>query len=111
MKHVPEYVCVIFATLFAVAPVYWMLTISLKREVDQFAVPPPWFFFRPTLEHYLDALFNRSFAQYLLTSVIVSALSTSCALILGTLAAYSLARFRLPYQLDRKLALWILSTR
>ena len=25
------------------APIYWMLTISLKTEVDQFASPPPWF--------------------------------------------------------------------
>ena len=29
-------------------------------------------------------------------------------LVIGTLAAYSLARFRLPYNLDNKLSLWIL---
>ncbi len=28
------------ALVAALAPVYWMLTISLKNEVDQFAVPP-----------------------------------------------------------------------
>ena len=32
-------ICAIFA---AIAPVYWMMTISLKTEVDQFAVPPRW---------------------------------------------------------------------
>jgi multiple sugar transport system permease protein len=102
---------VILALLAALAPVYWMLTISLKREVDQFAVPPRWFSFTPTLEHYADAFLTRSFGQYLLNSAIVAVGSTLCALVLGTLAAYSLARFRLPFHLDRKLALWILSTR
>src|ERR671915_35076 len=99
------------ALLAALAPVYWMFTISLKSELDQFAVPPPWFNFTPTLEHYYDAFVTRSFGQYLITSAIVAVISTICALVLGTLAAYSLARFRLPYDLDRRLSLWILSTR
>ncbi len=99
------------ALLFSLAPIYWMLTISLKHEVDQFAAPPRWFSFAPTLEHYQDAFFARSFGQYLITSAIVAVFSTFCALTIGTLAAYALARFKMPYRLDRKLALWILSTR
>ncbi len=101
----------LLALLIALTPAYWMLTISLKTEIDQFASPPRWFFFTPTLEHYYDAFVVRSFGQYLLTSAVVAVLSTACALVIGTLAAYSLARFRLPYELDRKLSLWILSTR
>ena len=101
----------VIAMVTAIAPVYWMLTISLKREVDQFANPPRWLFFPPTLEHYYDAFVARSFVQYLLTSALVAIASTGCALIIGTLAAYSLARFELPWRLDRKLSLWILSTR
>ncbi|HEU4434137.1 MAG TPA: carbohydrate ABC transporter permease [Pyrinomonadaceae bacterium] len=99
------------AVVAALAPVYWMFTISLKSEVDHFAAPPPWFNFTPTLEHYYDAFVTRSFGQYLITSAVVAVMSTLCALVLGTLAAYALARFRLPYDLDRKLSLWILSTR
>jgi multiple sugar transport system permease protein len=101
----------VLALVIALAPVYWMITISLKTEIDQFAVPPKWFAFTPTLEHYYDAFVTRSFAQYLITSAIVAVVSTACALLLGTLAAYALTRFRLPYNLDRKLSLWILSTR
>ena len=101
----------VLALVAALAPVYWMITISLKTEIDQFAIPPKWFAFTPTLQHYYDAFVTRSFAQYLLTSAIVAVVSTACALVIGTLAAYALARFRLPYNLDRKLALWILSTR
>ena len=106
-----RYVLLIPALMFALAPVYWMLTISLKSDVDQFAVPPPWFVFTPTLDHYYDAFVTRGFGEYLLTSAIVSVGSTFCALVIGTLAAYALARFELPWRLNRHLSLWILSTR
>lgn len=88
-----------------------MLTISFKTEGDQFASPPLWLAFTPTLEHYYDAFVTRAFGQYLLTSAIVAVTSTALALVIGTLAAYALARFELPFKLNRRLSLWILSTR
>ncbi len=106
-----KYAVIMIALLATLAPVYWMTTISFKREVDQFALPPKWFVFTPTLEHYADAFINRSFGQYLFNSLFVAVASTICALVIGTLAAYALARFRLQWKLDQKLALWILSTR
>jgi multiple sugar transport system permease protein len=111
ISRVFRYVALVAALVFALAPVYWMLTISLKTEVDQFASPPPWLVFSPTLEHYYDAFISRAFGQYLVTSAIVAVASTLCALVIGTLAAYALARFQLPWNLNRKLSLWILSTR
>jgi multiple sugar transport system permease protein len=110
-SRVIKYALVLSGVVAALAPVYWMVTISLKNEVDQFAVPPRWIGFTPTLVHYKDAFIERAFGQYLLTSAIVAILSTICALVLGTFAAYALARFRLPRKLDTRLALWILSTR
>src|SRR5436190_1041165 len=104
-------ILIALALIATLAPIYWLITISFKREVDQFAVPPKWFSFSPTLEHYIDAFVTRSFGAYLMNSFIVASCSTLCALVLGTLAGYSLARFRLPRNLDRRLALWILSTR
>jgi multiple sugar transport system permease protein len=111
LTQLSKYVLLIIVTLATLAPIYWMITISFKREVDQFAAPPRWFGFTPTLEHYADAFVTRSFGQYLFNSLLVAVCSTACAIMLGTLAAYSLARFRMPANLDRKLALWILSTR
>src|SRR4026207_2132206 len=97
MKRFPKHLPLLTAMVASLTPVYWMLTISLKTDVDQFAVPPRWFQFVPTFEHYYDAFVVRSFGQYLITSAVVSVVSTICALVIGTLAAYSLARFRLPY--------------
>ena len=111
VSRITKYVFLSLALLATLLPIYWMLTISLKSEVDHFASPPPWVFFTPTLEHYYDAFVTRSFGQYLITSAVVAVASTASALIIGTFAAYALARFRLPYNLDQKLSLWILSTR
>jgi multiple sugar transport system permease protein len=88
-----------------------MLTISLKTDADQLASPPQWFLFAPTLEHYRDAFMTRSFGSYLITSTIVATLSTLCAVVIGTLAAYALTRFQMPSRMNRRLSLWILSTR
>jgi len=101
----------IVAVFAAITPVYWMTTISLKSEIDQFAVPPHWVQFAPTLAHYYDAFVTRSFGQYLVTSITVAGLSTICAVSIGTLAAYGLARFKLSANLDQRLSMWILSTR
>lgn len=109
--RVLRYILAVAAVVVAVLPVYWMITISLKTEIDQFSVPPKWLVFTPTLAHYRDAFATRSFGQYLLTSVVVSVLATISAVVLGTLAAYALSHFRLPHRLDRHFALWILSTR
>lgn len=106
-----KYVALGVALLAALAPVYWMLTISLKTEVEQFAVPPRWLGFAPTLAHYREAFLARSFGRYLVTSAVVAVLSTACAMLLGTLAAYALARFPLPRRAGPRLSLWILSTR
>lgn len=111
LLHGLKYALLAVAVLVALLPVYWMLTISLKSEVEQFAVPPIWFGFKPTWAHYYETFFVRPFGQYLLTSTIVAIASTALALLLGTLAAYSLARFTLPGNLEQHLSLWIISTR
>ncbi len=111
LVRISRYALLVAAVVVAIAPVYWMLTISLKTEVDQFASPPRWFDFSPTLAHYIDAFSTRSFGSFLITSAIVAALSTLIAMTIGTLAAYALARFTWPKGLNRRLSLWILSTR
>ena len=111
LGRLATYAVLLLASFASLAPVYWMLTISLKSEADHFASPPKWFTFSPTLAHYQDAFVARSFGQYLLTSAIVALLSTGFALLIGTLAAYALARFEMRFRLNRRLSLWILSTR
>jgi multiple sugar transport system permease protein len=96
MKSAWRYTLASVALLAALAPSYWLLTISLKREIDQFAWPPLWWNFAPIFQHYRDAFLVRSFGRFLVNSTLVAAASTLLALALGTPAAYALARFRWP---------------
>ena len=59
MKSVLRYLAASVAFILSIAPVYWLITISLKREVDQFAFPPQWAGFTVTLEHYKEAFGER----------------------------------------------------
>lgn len=111
MKIALRYGAALGALLIALAPVYWLITISLKREIDQFAFPPQWIGFTATLQHYADAFAGGSFATYFFNSVLLAAMSTAAALVIGVPAAYGLARFPWPGQWSEGIANWILSTR
>jgi multiple sugar transport system permease protein len=87
------------AIVAALFPFWWMLVTSLKRPVDVFsgvALVPQ----QPTTENY-DRLFgNYHMGEFLVNSVIVVAVAVALSLIIGTLAAYALARFRLRFRLN-----------
>ncbi len=111
MTRLLRYAAASLALLWALAPVYWLVTISLKTEADQFADPPRWVGFSPTLTHYAEAFGGGSFGVYFLNSVWVAAASTILALVLGVPAAYALARFRWPADSSERIGFWVLSNR
>jgi multiple sugar transport system permease protein len=98
-------------TGFCLFPFYVIVTTALKTETAIFAWPPVWVF-KPTLQSFYNALFvfgGRSAASYLINSIVISAVSTLLAVVLGAMAAYGLVRFS--FAGKRHLAFWILSTR
>lgn len=100
----------IAAVIFGVIlfpPVVLFLT-SIKTELDALSFPPKWIF-KPTLQNYTEIFEFSPFARYLLNSFIVASLNTGVVLVLGSFAAYSLARFRFKGADD--IAFWILSVR
>jgi len=111
MKTVLKYIGAVIALIVALAPIYWLVTISLKREIDQFAFPPRWIAFTPVLTHYREAFSSGSFSVYFTNSVILATVSTFAALTLGVPAAYALSRFTWPGDAREEIAYWILSTR
>jgi multiple sugar transport system permease protein len=106
-----RYLVAAIFTGFCLFPLYVIVTTALKTETAIFAWPPVWNF-RPTLQSFYNALFvfgGRSAISYLINSVIISAVSTFLAVVLGAMAAYGFARFS--FAGKRHLAFWILSTR
>ncbi|WP_250474883.1 carbohydrate ABC transporter permease [Caballeronia sp. GAFFF1] len=94
--------------LSSVFPFYWMVTTSLKSQADALAYPPKWLF-SPTLHHYSAALFEHDVAGSLLNSFIIASCTTVLAILLGTPAAYALARYEFRGKED--LWFWFISNR
>ncbi len=83
------------------APIYWLIATSLKsnKEITQDGTLYP---HAMTFGNYLNLFYEKQFGSYLLNSLVVTTLSVSIALIFGTMGAYCIARFTLPFNLERK---------
>ncbi len=80
--------------VFTAFPFVWALLSSIKPDEELFTVPVRYFPARPTLENYRLVLENGDFLKALLNSAIVAVSVTMLSLAVGSLAAYSLGRFR-----------------
>ena len=86
--------CVVGIVLFCLFPFYWIINTSLKSGADlsSAALVPP----NATLRNYTSIFENADFTKALRNSAIVSIATTVIALLIGSFAAYALARLRFP---------------
>jgi len=82
--------------IFAVFPFYHMALTSLKqnRELYDRAAVPLLIRQGATLEHYTRLLWETEFINWTKNSLMVTVLSTVVSLVIGTVAAYALARLK-----------------
>ena len=86
--------------LIAMFPFWWMINTSLKQQADIFG-GVTLYPHNPTTANY-SRLFNTyHFADYLQNSILIVTVSVAVSLVLGTLAAYPLARFHLRFGLNQ----------
>jgi multiple sugar transport system permease protein len=97
----------VVAVGIAALPLLWMLLSSLKPDSENTAYPPTIVPRTWTLASY-GALFNVSdFGSYLRNSSVLAISTTALTLVLATLTAYAITRFRLPgLRLTGELALF-----
>lgn len=88
-------ILIILIILFSLGPILWQLLTSVKVNEDITAIPNVYFPNKLTAEHYLELFVRRSFFRYLFNSTLVAIISTLLCLVIGTPAAYSLARLNL----------------
>jgi multiple sugar transport system permease protein len=94
--------------VFALFPFYWMVSSSFKDQTDLLASPPVWLF-RPTLAHYASIWADQKVTTAVVNSLVVATATTAIAILLGTPAAYALARFDFRGKAD--LWFWFISNR
>jgi multiple sugar transport system permease protein len=90
------WLAVVGIMIFCLFPFYWLINISLKTGPDLSAADllPP----NPSLDNYKSIFEDANFTKALRNSIIVSALTTVCALIVGAFAGYALARLRFSFK-------------
>jgi multiple sugar transport system permease protein len=100
------YGLVIFVMLPTAFVFYWMITLSLKPQIEAAAFPPSFFHFTVTVKGYMEVFAKHPFLLYTWNSLVVAVGTTLLGLIVGLPAAYSIAQWK-----QHKLALTILVAR
>ena len=72
----------------------WMLSLSLKPEIDNVAYPPIFIPDSPTLANFVQVFEQNDFFKYMWNSIIVSFTATGAALLVGIPAGYGIAKGR-----------------
>jgi ABC-type glycerol-3-phosphate transport system permease component len=93
------YVLVLIACLVAIVPFLWMVSSSFKKSGEIFTYPPVWIPREPTVQGYTDLgaqdiFADVGFGQFVINSLFVALLTSFIVLILSSMAAYSMSRFR-----------------
>jgi multiple sugar transport system permease protein len=90
------WLAVIAICIFCLFPFYWLINVSLKTGSDLASADlfPP----SPTLDNYDSIFRNNDFTSALKNSVIITTSTTILALIVGSFAAYALARLRFKHK-------------
>jgi multiple sugar transport system permease protein len=102
-----RYLTALLLTAIFLFPIYWLFIISLKTPEEIFAFPPVWYPKSLQFANY-RVLFRDGDAVTVWNSLVLAGVSTILAMIIGTLAAYSLVRFKTG---GENLAVWIISQR
>ncbi|MHB1119847.1 MAG: carbohydrate ABC transporter permease [Bellilinea sp.] len=116
-RAVRNLVLMALVLIFIYAPIAWLVLSSISTRAELLSVPPSFIPKDPTLKNYLDILLPgraasevaSTFKITLKNSLLVASTTTLICLFLGMLAAYALARLRLPFK--NKLLMSILSVR
>ena len=98
--------------LWVLFPFYWAFLNSIKQPAETFE--PTWIpflQFQPTLEHWRAELAIRETQHALRNSTTIAIGAATLSTVLGTLAAYALARFRFSRPDNGSITTWFLSQR
>lgn len=83
-----------FVALLVLAPLLWMVSVSLMARGEASTFPPPLLPSAPTLEHYRTLFVEHGVGRYLLNSAFLAAAATALALLFTLPAGYAFAKLR-----------------
>ena len=93
LDAVMSYSLLTASALFALLPVVWMLSTSLKSESEALSLPIHWIPQQPTIGAYVEMWTLKPFALYFWNSIVVSGVTAILSTVVGALAGYGFSRF------------------
>jgi multiple sugar transport system permease protein len=94
---IAAYIGIAAIIIYCLAPFYWLLVTSLRRPTDTFSIAPlpaP-----PSIQNFIDVFdAKNNFGVALFNSVLVAGVVTVLTLLIGTIAAYALARLEFRFK-------------
>jgi multiple sugar transport system permease protein len=108
LENVFHFLALLLVLVVCVFPFYWMVTASFKQQPAILSATPQ-FFFEPTLQNYVDAFGKFDIIKSLKNSLFVALVTVVLSLVLGTPAAYAIARFE--FKGKRDIWFWFISNR
>jgi len=88
------YAVLILLAIIMLFPFMWLLSSSLKNQLQIFAYPPEWIPNPPRWENFVEALTFRPFHLYLRNSLAIAALNVTAVVLTSSFCAYGFARIR-----------------
>jgi multiple sugar transport system permease protein len=89
-----SYTLLALSAVFALFPVMWMLSTSLKSEAEALSLPIRWIPQSPTFSSYVEMWTLKPFGIYFWNSIVVSGLTALLSTAVGALAGYGFSRFQ-----------------
>ena len=108
LDNILHFLGLLIVLIVCVFPFYWMVAASLKPQPAILSSTPQ-FFFEPTLQNYVDAFGKFDILKSLKNSLFVALVTVVLSLVLGTPAAYAIARF--DFKGKRDIWFWFISNR
>lgn len=94
LRRVGFWLSVVVIVSPAILVFLWMLSLSLKNEIDNIAYPPVFIPNPPTLANFVQVFEQNAIGRYLWNSIVVSGGATLIALLVGVPAGFGIARAR-----------------
>jgi multiple sugar transport system permease protein len=94
LKKIGFYLSVAVLVSPALLVFLWMLSLSLKTELDNTAYPPVFIPSPPTFANYVQVFAENNFGLYLWNSILVTGGAVLIGLLVGVPAGYGIARSR-----------------
>src|SRR5215213_4630581 len=92
------YVGILLFVIISVLPLLWVFKMSIITKGELQASPPTILPHDPTLESYAAIFADAGFLRSLLNSAVIAGTTTIVCLVLGSVAAYAIARLRFRFK-------------